>query len=191
MRVGYTTLPHVINAAILLSAWSAANADIYVASRTIYSLAKQGGLPKVFLKSTRRGVPYVAVCTAATAGLLALMTVDYNAHKVFNWFASLVSVTLWRLMHRLVANHSLQVGTSGLIVFTTISITYLRFRKILEINHVDRSTLPFRSNYARFGAWVVIATIPGKFSSVCWNATNVPSHCRVFWLDDLLPPSRL
>ena len=38
-------LPDVVNAAILLSAWSAAASDIYISSRFLFSLARRGHAP--------------------------------------------------------------------------------------------------------------------------------------------------
>lgn len=41
-------MPSIINAAFLLSAWSAASADIYISSRYLYLLAKRSHAPKIF-----------------------------------------------------------------------------------------------------------------------------------------------
>ncbi|KAJ3476941.1 hypothetical protein NLI96_g10806 [Meripilus lineatus] len=38
-------LPHIVNAAILVSAWSAASSDIYVSSRCLFFLARRGHAP--------------------------------------------------------------------------------------------------------------------------------------------------
>lgn len=46
-------LPHIVNAAILLSAWSAAAADIYISSRFLYFLAKRGHAPSIFAFLTK------------------------------------------------------------------------------------------------------------------------------------------
>ncbi|TBU26120.1 amino acid transporter [Dichomitus squalens] len=44
-RAGWTVLPDMINAAILLSAWSAAASDIYISSRFLFFLARRGHAP--------------------------------------------------------------------------------------------------------------------------------------------------
>ncbi|WOO76676.1 Dicarboxylic amino acid permease [Vanrija pseudolonga] len=140
-RAGIKVLPHIINGCLISSAWSAANADIYIASRSIYTLASQGWLPKVFLTTSKRGAPYVASITAGLSGLLAFMTVSNNANKVFNWFVNLITV-------------------GGLMVYTIIAITYLRFRKGVEAQGIDRSQMPFTSGFAKTGAWIAACFIP-------------------------------
>ncbi|PIL34844.1 transporter [Ganoderma sinense ZZ0214-1] len=44
-RAGWAVLPDVVNAAILLSAWSAAASDIYISSRFLFFLARRGHAP--------------------------------------------------------------------------------------------------------------------------------------------------
>ncbi|KAI0642859.1 amino acid permease-domain-containing protein [Trametes meyenii] len=44
-RAGYKVLPDVVNACILVSAWSAAASDIYFGSRFLFYLARQGHAP--------------------------------------------------------------------------------------------------------------------------------------------------
>lgn len=54
---GIPVLPSIINAVLVTSASSAANADLYTGSRYLYALAVQGQAPKFLLKCTKRGVP--------------------------------------------------------------------------------------------------------------------------------------
>ncbi|KAI0369433.1 hypothetical protein BV20DRAFT_968017 [Pilatotrama ljubarskyi] len=44
-RAKYKVLPDVVNASILISAWSAAASDIYISSRFLFFLARQGHAP--------------------------------------------------------------------------------------------------------------------------------------------------
>ncbi|KAM5541192.1 hypothetical protein V8D89_005121 [Ganoderma adspersum] len=44
-RAGWAVLPDAVNAAILLSAWSAAASDIYISSRFLFFLARRGHAP--------------------------------------------------------------------------------------------------------------------------------------------------
>ncbi|KAH9919155.1 amino acid permease-domain-containing protein [Epithele typhae] len=44
-RAGWKVLPDVLNAAILVSAWSAASSDIYISSRFLFFLARRGHAP--------------------------------------------------------------------------------------------------------------------------------------------------
>lgn len=52
-KSGITVLPHIINAAILSSAVSSANAFLYTGSRYLYALAQNGQAPRVLLTCTK------------------------------------------------------------------------------------------------------------------------------------------
>jgi amino acid transporter len=59
-KLGITTfLPDAINFMILLSGLSCGNTFLYTASRSLYSLAQSGQAPRIFLKCSKRGIPYV------------------------------------------------------------------------------------------------------------------------------------
>lgn len=60
-KLGITTfLPDAINFMILLSGFSCGNTFLYTASRSLYSLAQNGQAPGMFLKCSKRGIPYIA-----------------------------------------------------------------------------------------------------------------------------------
>nr|XP_019010649.1 uncharacterized protein I206_05123 [Kwoniella pini CBS 10737]OCF49430.1 hypothetical protein I206_05123 [Kwoniella pini CBS 10737] len=134
---GIKALPHIINACLITSAWSAGNADLYISSRSLYNMAHKGLVPKVFLRTHRYGTPYVAVLTMATIPLLAYMTVSNGAAKVFGWFVNLVAVM-------------------GLVEWMGICLAYIGFRRAMKAQGFDRSTLPYRHPFALFGAWFAL-----------------------------------
>jgi yeast amino acid transporter len=53
-RAGVPVLPSIVNAVILTSASSSANAFLYTGSRYLYALAQNGQAPKVLLKCSKR-----------------------------------------------------------------------------------------------------------------------------------------
>lgn len=65
---------------------------MYIASRTIYGLAKEGKAPAFLAKTDRRGVPYNALGCSAVFGLLAFMNVTENSKVVFGYFVNLVTI---------------------------------------------------------------------------------------------------
>ncbi|KLT38743.1 amino acid permease [Cutaneotrichosporon oleaginosum] len=140
-RAGIKVLPHIINGCLISSAWSAGNADVYIAGRSLFSLANQGYLPKWFVYTLPNGTPIVASMTAAASGLLAYMAVNANANKVFNWFVNLISV-------------------GGIMIYVGIAWTYLRFRAACDAQGIDRRQFPFRSPFARVGAWICVVALP-------------------------------
>ena len=79
MKLRITTfLPDAINFMILLSGFSCGNTFLYTASRSLYSLAQNGQAPKIFLKCSKKGIPYVAGKSAAQlrAGLICFRQGD-------------------------------------------------------------------------------------------------------------------
>lgn len=69
---GIKGLPSVINAVILISAWSAGNSDLYASSRTLYALAIEGKAPAFLRKCTKGGLPVWCVFITGLFGLLAV-----------------------------------------------------------------------------------------------------------------------
>ena len=107
-RLGIPVLPHIVNAGVLASAFSAGNSYVYCASRSLYGLALEGKAPRFLTKTTRNGVPIYTVIVVLMISLLAFLQVSNNSAKVLNWFVSLVTA-------------------SQLINFSVMCFTYLRF----------------------------------------------------------------
>lgn len=129
-------LDHVINGCILLFVLSAANSDLYIASRTIYGLAVGGYAPKFFAKTNRMGVPYFGLLLGACFCLLAYMTVSSGASEIFTYFVNVVSLT-------------------GLITWSCILFLHIRFMQALKAQGIDRKTeLVYRSPFQPYGSYI-------------------------------------
>jgi amino acid transporter len=124
-NAGIQGLNHVVNAAILTSAWSAGNAFLFSGSRVLYGMALNGEAPKIFGKTSKRGVPYMAVLATWAIGLLAFLNVSSTGAQVFLWFSNISTI-------------------SGFIAWIVVMITYLRFRKAMVFNNM-LSALPYRT----------------------------------------------
>ncbi|KAF2809180.1 uncharacterized protein BDZ99DRAFT_488881 [Mytilinidion resinicola] len=72
-------LPHIINAVIITSASSSANAFL-----------KQA--PLIFLKCTSRGIPIYGIAFTTMWSGLAYMSVSAGASEVFSWFLTLGTI---------------------------------------------------------------------------------------------------
>ncbi|OTA92716.1 hypothetical protein M434DRAFT_396275 [Hypoxylon sp. CO27-5] len=138
-RAGIKGLNHVINAAVLTSAWSAGNAFCYSGSRVLYSMAVNGQAPRVFGLTTRRGVPWVAVLFTLAVGCLAFLNVSNSGAQVFQWFTNISTI-------------------SGFIAWIVIMITYIRFRKAMEY-HGLLDSLPFRTPLQPYATYVTLFII--------------------------------
>ena len=106
-RAGIPALPSIINACLLTAASSAASSDLYTASRAIYGLALTRSAPRIFARTTARGLPYVAIGFTALFGALAYMSLSTGAGNVFNYLVDLSAA-------------------SGLLTWLGIDILYIR-----------------------------------------------------------------
>lgn len=140
-NAGIQVLPSIINAVILLSAWSAGNSFLYISSRALYSLAIQGDAPRIFKSCNRWGVPYYAVAASALFSGLAYLNVSSSGGEVFNWFISLINTWI-------------------MISWVCCCIIYLRFRKAATVQNVE---LPYKSWLQPYGAYLSL----GVFSFLC------------------------
>ncbi|KAG7664241.1 uncharacterized protein J8A68_002255 [[Candida] subhashii] len=132
-------LDHILNGCILLFVLSAANSDMYVCSRTVYSLSVAGYAPKFFTKTNSLGVPYYGIALSFSFTLLAYMTVSSSAAQVFVYFVNVVSLT-------------------GLIAWSCVLTIHIRFMKALKAQGFDRKTaLAYRSPFQPWGSYFALS----------------------------------
>lgn len=89
---GIKTLPGFLNACILIFVFSAANSDLYIASRTIHGLALKRQAPRFLAITDKRGVPVFSLGLSATICCLAFLNVSTSSKIVFGYFVNLVSI---------------------------------------------------------------------------------------------------
>jgi amino acid transporter len=89
---GIHTLPGFLNGCILLFVFSAANSDLYISSRTLYGLAKEGNAPSLFARTSRRGVPTYALALSGVLACIAFMNVSESSKVLFGYFINLVTI---------------------------------------------------------------------------------------------------
>ncbi|KIK51370.1 hypothetical protein GYMLUDRAFT_50605 [Collybiopsis luxurians FD-317 M1] len=133
-NAGIKGLPSLINACLLSSAWSAASSDLYTASRALYGLALARNAPSIFLKTSRRGLPYISLAFCAAFAFLAYMGVKAGSGTVFNWFANMISI-------------------AGLMTWFGINLIYIRFHKGMKVQGFNRSKLPYIAPLQPYAAW--------------------------------------
>ena len=158
-RAGIPALPSIINAVILSSAVSAANAFLYNGSRYMMSMAQVGLAPKMFLRCTKRGVPYVAVGFTAALSTLTYLSCGTGAAKALIWLANVSTLV-------------------AMLSWLTICVTYVRFHAALKAQGVDRAELPFKSPFQPCLAWgcivyfTILIIFNGFYSFTPWNVDN-------------------
>ncbi|KAF9008046.1 amino acid permease-domain-containing protein [Cyathus striatus] len=125
VRAGFGAAAHVVNAVLLTAVLSATNSCFYASSRMLLSLAKAGHAPKVFGWVNRRGVPIPALLMAVAFSCLTFLTTIWGSGVVFGW---LLNIT----------------GISALLVWTSIGVISLRFRRAYKAQGLDLADLPYR-----------------------------------------------
>ena len=89
---GVRVLPGFITARILIFVFSAANSDLHVATRVLYSLANEGNSHRIFAHTDSRGVPIYALNLSSLITCLAFLNVANDSRVVFGYFVSLVTL---------------------------------------------------------------------------------------------------
>lgn len=130
---GIKVLDSVINAGIILSAWSSGNSFLYMSSRSLYSLSKSGNAPEIFSRCNRWGVPIYAILTSALFAPLAYLNVGNSTSTVFNWFINLTN-------------------TAGFTSWVCCCIILLQFRKACRAQGV--TDVPYQSWLQPYAAWI-------------------------------------
>ncbi|KAJ8455263.1 hypothetical protein ONZ45_g18996 [Pleurotus djamor] len=148
-RAGIKVLPHIINAGVFTSAFSAGNSFLFCASRVLYGLALRGQAPKFLTYCTKKGLPLAAVLTSSAFGFLSFMNVASGSETVFNWFVNLSTV-------------------AGFFSWWTINVTYARFHagmkaqgRDLKANIYHNPLQPYVSYWGIF--WTTIFILINGF----------------------------
>lgn len=135
--MGIKVLPSILNAAILIFVLSAANSDLYIASRTLYALAEEDKAPRFLLKVNKWGCPYWCLLVTWLFCGLAYLRVDSDGATVFGYFVNLVSLF-------------------GGLTWMSIAYCHIRFVKAFRVQGVDRALVPYKAPFGAAGSWVAL-----------------------------------
>ncbi|KAF2156553.1 hypothetical protein K461DRAFT_234165 [Myriangium duriaei CBS 260.36] len=161
---GIKVIPSIVNAVVITSAWSSSNQALLSGTRVLFGLALKGHAPKIFLRTTKWGVPYVCVLVQTAFMFLAFMTLSSGALTVFYWFIDLV-------------------GCGVLISWSAILINHLRLLSAMKHQGIPRSRLPWHNRWTRvsssisLGACILILLTNGfsVFTKGNWSASTFVS----------------
>lgn len=127
----------VANGVLTFFAVSCGNAQLYVSSRTIYSLALQKKAPRFLTYCNNYGIPYNAVLASASFGLLSYICVSERATVVFQNLTSIIS-------------------SSGIIVWFAMCLSFIRFYFGLKLRpdiiSRDDKAYPYKSPFQPYSA---------------------------------------
>ncbi|KXT13094.1 hypothetical protein AC579_2143 [Pseudocercospora musae] len=171
--LGIPVLPHIVNALILTSAFSAGNSTTYCATRSLYGLALEGKAPRLLTRCTRYGVPYVCVTIVLCFGGLAFLQVSNSASVDLTWITNLVTA-------------------SQLINFCVIAYTYIRFKKACQAQGLSRDALPYKASFQPYAAWLGLiacglVTFAAGYSIFIDDNFNVPDFLFQYMMVGVFP----
>lgn len=124
-RAGWDGGVHLINAFILITCISAINSSIYIASRTVVNLAKEGAAPRFLGFVDKRGVPYAAIIFVNCLGLLSLLNISAGAAKAYVYIVNLSGVAVF-------------------IVWGSVSYIQIRFRQAWKAQGRSIDDIPYK-----------------------------------------------
>ncbi|EEP78936.1 hypothetical protein UREG_03782 [Uncinocarpus reesii 1704] len=131
-------LPDILNGCILVFVFSASNSDLYIATRTIYGLAREGKAPRILARTDRRGVPIYALALSSAFALLAFMNVSDDSKTIFGYFVNLVTIF-------------------GLLTWISILVTHIYFVRARKAQNVPETSLAFKAPLGVGGSYFACA----------------------------------
>ncbi|PYI31125.1 amino acid transporter [Aspergillus indologenus CBS 114.80] len=136
---GIRVVPSIINAVVLTSAWSSSNQSILSGTRTLYGLALKGHAPKVFLRTTRHGVPYMCAALQIAVSCLAYLSCSNGAYTVFNWLLDLTSAGV-------------------LVSWITIALNHIRLIQGCRAQGIATEELPWHNWWSYYSSWFALVS---------------------------------
>ena len=125
---GLPAIPSVVNAIVITSAWSSSNQALLSGTRVLYALALKGQAPRIFLRTTSWGVPYMCVALYTVFMSLSFMSLSNSALTVFWWLVDLTSAGV-------------------LVSWITILANHIRLRLALRKQDIPHSRLPWSNSW--------------------------------------------
>lgn len=156
---GVRVLPSIINAVLLTAVLSAANSNVYSGSRVLVALANEGLAPAFFKRTTRQGIPYIAIACTSALGLLAFLNLSAQGGAAFNWLLNITAV-------------------AGVIIWSTINLSHIMFMRAMAGQNMPRSDLPYIAPLQPYLAYyglvfnVLITLTQGFTVFIDWNVSD-------------------
>lgn len=162
-NLGVSVLPHIVNALIFTSIFSAGNTYTYCATRSLYSLALEGRAPHFLRYCNKSGVPVYCFCVVMIFPFLSFLQVGSGTATAITWFVSLIT-------------------GGGIINFLVMSITFVNYYRACKAQGVDRRKMPYYGYFQPYGAYIGIFThctlllFYGYTSFTPWSVSNFFSN---------------
>ncbi|KAL2022894.1 hypothetical protein VTK56DRAFT_4425 [Thermocarpiscus australiensis] len=161
---GIPAIPSVVNAVVITSAWSASNQSLLAGTRVLYGLALKGQAPKIFLRTTSWGTPYMCVLLFTAFMFLSFMSLSESAITVFWWLVSLTAAGV-------------------LVSWSTILLNHIRLMRAMKRQGIGLDRLPWHTWWTEYSSPVglfmcILILLTGGFSVFTkgnWDAATFVS----------------
>lgn len=183
-RSGIAMAASVMNAVILTAILSAGNSGLYASTRMLHALALAGQAPRAFARTSRRGVPVLALGATALVGAAAFLTTVIGQGGAYTW---LLNVS----------------GLSGFLAWVGIAWSHYRFRRAFVRQGHDLRELPYRAPLFPLGPVLALALcllvilgqnyqalFEGKLAQVASSYAGVPAFLLLWAGHRLVTRSR-
>ena len=152
----------IMNLVVLSAALSGANANLYLVSRTLFSLSRSGFMPKAVGAVNARGAPINALLMAAVGLGSAVVVQAIWPDSAYLFF---VGISLF----------------GAYLVWFMIFVTHLLFRRVWE--RPGAAALSYRSPWGRGASWAGALVVLGLLVSSPW-IPGLPSTFGVapYWM---------
>ncbi|KAK1846456.1 amino acid transporter [Colletotrichum chrysophilum] len=134
---GIPAIPSVVNAVVITSAWSASNQSLLAGTRVLFGLALKGQAPKIFLRTTAWGTPYMCVLLFTAFMFLSFMSLSNGALTVFWWLVDLTAAGV-------------------LVSWSAILLNHLRLKSAMRKQNISMERLPWHNSWTVYTSTVAL-----------------------------------
>ncbi|KAL3962335.1 hypothetical protein ACCO45_003858 [Purpureocillium lilacinum] len=134
---GLPAVPSVVNAVVITSAWSSSNQALLAGTRVLYGLALKRQAPRVFLRTTSWGVPWVCVALYTAFMFLSFMSLSSGALAAFWWLVDLTAAGV-------------------LVSWIAILLNHIRLRLAFKRQDIPLTRLPWYNSWTLYTSYFAI-----------------------------------
>jgi len=139
-EVGIPYAASIMNLVVITAALSSSNTDLYLTTRMLFSLSRQGYAPQWIGRLSGNGVPHRALALSAGGMIAAILLAIYVPSRAFLMLYG--------------------VAVAGMFfVWGVILVSHIRFRKSLPAEAAAQ--LPMRLAFSPYSDWLGIAALLG------------------------------
>jgi GABA permease len=167
VEVGVPAAATIMNIVVLVAVLSCLNSGLYVTSRVLFALARNGDAPQTLVALSRRKVPVRAILTGSAFGYAALIASVVSPSGVFSF---LVNAS----------------GAAMLILYLTIGAAQIRHRGGLSPSQVEglavRMWLYPWASYAAQGGILAVLIAMAFFPALASQLYTTLAFVALLWL---------